>query len=94
MIELKSCDISCQNFQEPMEGKQEAAGDLHFVGKKDELIEAKRSCRTIEGRDVLIAYHQGVFYAVDAYCYREYVFINTHLKCLVPLRVGKKTIVL
>ncbi|XP_014890717.1 Rieske domain-containing protein [Poecilia latipinna] len=51
-----------------MEEKEEP-GRLHFVGKKDELIKAKRSFRTLEGRDVLIIYHQGVFYAMDCYCY-------------------------
>ncbi|XP_047438216.1 Rieske domain-containing protein [Mugil cephalus] len=52
-----------------MEEKEPPAGGHHFVGKKEELIEAKRSFRTIEGRDVLIIYHQGAFYALDSYCY-------------------------
>ncbi|XP_061584643.1 Rieske domain-containing protein isoform X2 [Cololabis saira] len=56
-------------FTEPMEGKQQSSGDLHFVGRRDELIEAKRSCRTIDDRDILIVYHQGAFYAMDSYCY-------------------------
>lgn len=50
---------------------EEPSGGLHFVGMKDELIKAKRSLRTLEGRDVLIIYNQGVFYAIDCYCYRE-----------------------
>ncbi|KAM9859480.1 Rieske domain-containing protein isoform 1-T2 [Aulostomus maculatus] len=41
----------------------------HFVGKKEELIKAKRTFRTLEGRDVLIIYHQGGFHAMDSYCY-------------------------
>ncbi|XP_061788686.1 Rieske domain-containing protein [Nerophis lumbriciformis] len=45
------------------------AGEQHLVGKKEELIEAKRTFRTLEGRDVLIIYHQGGFYALDSYCY-------------------------
>lgn len=48
---------------------EEQSGGLHFVGMKDELIKAKRSLRTLEGRDILIIYHQGVFYAIDCYCY-------------------------
>ncbi|XP_041672759.1 Rieske domain-containing protein [Cheilinus undulatus] len=52
-----------------MEEKEQPAGGLYFVGKKDELIQAKRSFRTLEGRDILIIYHQGVFYAMDSYCY-------------------------
>lgn len=54
-----------------MEEKEQSIGGPHFVGKKDELIEAKRSFKTLEGRDILIIYHQGVFYAMDSYCYRE-----------------------
>ncbi|KAM4589026.1 Rieske domain-containing protein [Odontesthes bonariensis] len=50
---------------------------LHFVGKKDELIEAKRSFRTLEGRDILIIYHQGTFYAVDSYCYHAGGMLQT-----------------
>ncbi|XP_037534511.1 Rieske domain-containing protein [Nematolebias whitei] len=52
-----------------MEEKEQSTEGLQFVGKKDELIAAKRSLRTIEGRDVLIIHHQGVFYALDCYCY-------------------------
>lgn len=47
------------------------------MGKKDELIEAKRSFRTLEGRDILIIHHQGVFYALDSYCYREYTTLSS-----------------
>ncbi|XP_070701922.1 Rieske domain-containing protein [Pempheris klunzingeri] len=52
-----------------MQEKEQPTGGPHFVGKKDELIEAKRSFRTLEGRDLLIVHHQGVFYAMDSYCY-------------------------
>ncbi|XP_074524170.1 Rieske domain-containing protein [Halichoeres trimaculatus] len=52
-----------------MEEKEQPTGGPHFVGKKDELIQAKRSFRTIEGRDILIIHHLGVFYALDSYCY-------------------------
>ncbi|XP_026163684.1 Rieske domain-containing protein isoform X2 [Mastacembelus armatus] len=52
-----------------MEEKEQPKGGPHFVGKKDELIEVKQSFITLEGRDILVIYHQGVFYALDAYCY-------------------------
>ncbi|XP_029907943.1 Rieske domain-containing protein [Myripristis murdjan] len=52
-----------------MEVKDETKGGPHFVGKKDELIAAKRSFRTLDGRDILIVYHEGVLYAMDMYCY-------------------------
>ncbi|XP_070759409.1 Rieske domain-containing protein [Enoplosus armatus] len=54
-----------------MEEKGQPTGGPHFVGKKDELIEAKRSFRTLEGRDILIIHHQGLFYAMDSYCYHS-----------------------
>jgi len=55
-----------------MAEEKQPIGGLHFVGRKDELTEAKRSCRTLAGRDVLIIFHQGGFYAIDSYCYREF----------------------
>ncbi|XP_056461841.1 Rieske domain-containing protein isoform X2 [Gadus chalcogrammus] len=54
-----------------MEGKKDARGEAHFVGMREELIEAKRSLRTLEGRDVLVIYHLETFYAMDSYCYHE-----------------------
>ncbi|XP_046882417.1 Rieske domain-containing protein [Hypomesus transpacificus] len=51
-------------MKEPMEG-------LHFVGKKDDLIKSKRSFRTLEGRDILLVYHQGILYALDYHCYHS-----------------------
>ncbi|XP_029943978.1 Rieske domain-containing protein-like [Salarias fasciatus] len=52
-----------------MDGEEQATEGLHFVGKKDQLIEEKRSFRTLEGRDILIIHQQGAFYALDSYCY-------------------------
>ncbi|XP_029989381.1 Rieske domain-containing protein [Sphaeramia orbicularis] len=52
-----------------MEETEQPAGGRYFVGRKDELIEAKRSFRTLEDRDIVIIYHQGVFHAIDSYCY-------------------------
>ncbi|XP_075992994.1 Rieske domain-containing protein [Genypterus blacodes] len=54
-----------------MEGKQEPKDGPHFVGKKAELIEAERSFRTVEGRDVLIIYRDGTFHALDSWCYHS-----------------------
>uniref|UniRef100_A0A8C7PE88 Soluble Rieske-type ferredoxin domain-containing protein n=1 Tax=Oncorhynchus mykiss TaxID=8022 RepID=A0A8C7PE88_ONCMY len=50
---------------------QEPATGSHFVGKKEDLIKAKRSFRTVEGRDILVLYHQETFYALDFHCYRR-----------------------
>lgn len=63
-----------------MGDQEQPTGGTHFVGKKDELIDAKRSLRTLEGRDILIIFSQGTLYAMDAYCYREYGFSSSQLK--------------
>ncbi|XP_067231236.1 Rieske domain-containing protein [Chanodichthys erythropterus] len=42
---------------------------LYFIGKKEDLIQAKRTTVTLDGRDVLIIYHQRTFYAMDLQCY-------------------------
>lgn len=70
------------------------SGESHFVGKKDELIKAKRSFRTLEGRDILIIYHEGVLYAMDSYCYREYGSYCAKLKTAAGYEGGKVCVTL
>lgn len=60
--------MSCLSSQH-LAMEEQPTGGPYFVGKKDELIEAKRSFRTIEDRDILIIHHQRGFYAMDSYCY-------------------------
>ncbi|KAL0977786.1 hypothetical protein UPYG_G00161170 [Umbra pygmaea] len=55
-------------MEEHAEYKEAAAGP-HFVGRKEDLIKDKRSFRTVEGRDILVLHHQGIFYALDFHCY-------------------------
>ncbi|KAG1943570.1 Rieske domain-containing protein-like [Pimephales promelas] len=42
---------------------------LYFIGKKDHLIQAKRMTVTLDGREILIIYHQRTFHAMDLQCY-------------------------
>ncbi|KAM8867324.1 Rieske domain-containing protein [Synchiropus picturatus] len=42
---------------------------LYFVGKREDVMEARRVFKTVNDRDVLIIYHEGEFYAMDSYCY-------------------------
>ena len=65
------CCLFFGELSRAMEGKKDARGEAHFVGMREELIEAKRSVRTLAGRDVLVIYHLETFYAMDSYCYRE-----------------------
>ncbi|XP_060747772.1 Rieske domain-containing protein [Tachysurus vachellii] len=45
------------------------SGKSCLVGKKENLIEAKRTSVTVGDRVVVVIYHQGVFYAMDQHCY-------------------------
>ncbi|KAK3555663.1 hypothetical protein QTP86_025744 [Hemibagrus guttatus] len=45
------------------------AGKSCLVGKKEDLIKAKRTSVSIADRVVVVVYHQGVFYTMDQYCY-------------------------
>ncbi|KAL6469848.1 hypothetical protein MHYP_G00209670 [Metynnis hypsauchen] len=40
-----------------------------LVGKKTDLVEAKRINITVGERDLIIIHHQGTFYAMDQHCY-------------------------
>ncbi|XP_016307107.1 Rieske domain-containing protein [Sinocyclocheilus anshuiensis] len=42
---------------------------MYFIGKKEDLVQAKRMNVTLDGRDILIIYHQRTFYALDLQCY-------------------------
>uniref|UniRef100_A0A4W4G422 Rieske domain-containing protein n=1 Tax=Electrophorus electricus TaxID=8005 RepID=A0A4W4G422_ELEEL len=49
--------------------KMEESVKRFFVGKEKDLIQAKRKNITVGDRDLLIIYHQGMFYAMDQHCY-------------------------
>ncbi|XP_051960737.1 Rieske domain-containing protein [Xyrauchen texanus] len=42
---------------------------MYYIGKKEDLIQAKRTSVTLGGRDVLIIYHQRTLFAMDMQCY-------------------------
>lgn len=49
-----------------------ASKPFHFIGKKEDIIQAGRVVKSVGDRDVLVLYHQGDFYAIDVRCYREF----------------------
>ncbi|KAJ8338742.1 hypothetical protein SKAU_G00355280 [Synaphobranchus kaupii] len=53
----------------PMEENSDEAPASYFIGKKKDIIKAKRVSKFMNGRDVLVLYHEGKFYAMDAHCY-------------------------
>lgn len=71
-------------FFSSMEGTEEPSGGSYFVGKREELIAAKRSCRKIDDRDILVIHHQDAFYAIDSYCYREFSTLRNSDKPTFP----------
>ncbi|XP_057213297.1 fibrous sheath CABYR-binding protein isoform X2 [Triplophysa rosa] len=46
-----------------------ASKPFHFIGKKENIIQAGRVVKSVGDRDVLVLYHQGDFYAIDVRCY-------------------------
>ncbi|TRY95110.1 hypothetical protein DNTS_003838, partial [Danionella cerebrum] len=53
----------------PLYMDKQKPSPMYFIGKKEELIEAKRTTVTLEGRDILIIYNQRTFHAMDLQCY-------------------------
>ncbi|KAI1904649.1 hypothetical protein AGOR_G00007860 [Albula goreensis] len=47
----------------------EESPEQYFIGKKEDVIQAKRVSKFVNGRDILVIYHEGKFYAMDAHCY-------------------------
>ena len=60
-----------------MSDDQECGDTLSvFVGSKQELVEkAKKRC-DVNGRDIVIFYHNRNFYAMDQRCYRKLITVN------------------
>ncbi|KAL4623184.1 Rieske domain-containing protein-like [Arapaima gigas] len=53
------------------EGTDSASPPSYFVGKKEDIIRAKKITKFINGRDVLVLYYNGVFHAMDMRCYHS-----------------------
>ncbi|XP_020324701.1 Rieske domain-containing protein [Oncorhynchus kisutch] len=41
----------------------------HFIGRKEDVVQAKRVTKLVGGRDVLVLCHQGKLHAMDMRCY-------------------------
>ncbi|KAL2099588.1 hypothetical protein ACEWY4_003982 [Coilia grayii] len=52
-----------------MSAGESASTQRHFVGKRKDLVRAKRAVRTVDGREIIIIYHLDTFYALDLHCY-------------------------
>uniref|UniRef100_A0A8C3KYQ7 Rieske domain-containing protein n=1 Tax=Chrysolophus pictus TaxID=9089 RepID=A0A8C3KYQ7_CHRPC len=45
--------------------------DLVLVGKEDDIKKSQRITAKVNGREVVVFYHEGRFYALDSRCYHE-----------------------
>lgn len=48
----------------------ELAG-LILIGKEDDIKKSRRVTAKVNGREVLVFYHERKFYAMDSRCYRK-----------------------
>ena len=42
-----------------------------FVGIKQDFVEKQKVKYTVNGRDIVVFYHNQQFYAMDQHCYRK-----------------------
>lgn len=47
------------------------ADSAFCVGSENDLKQLKRLTAVIDGREIPIFYHSGIFYAMDLRCYRK-----------------------
>ena len=70
MANLKVLYVKC--VRSIMSTKEnDVCAQTHFVGKREDLVQAKRVVRTVDGREIIIIYHSDTFFALDLHCYRE-----------------------
>ncbi|XP_050842784.1 Rieske domain-containing protein isoform X3 [Serinus canaria] len=44
---------------------------LVFIGKEDDIKKSQRITAKIDGREIVVFYHEGKFHALDSRCYHE-----------------------
>ncbi|XP_071586880.1 Rieske domain-containing protein [Heliangelus exortis] len=53
-------------------GTVEAGPDgLVFIGKEDDIKRSQRATARVNGREIVVFYHEGKFHALDSRCYHE-----------------------
>lgn len=49
---------------------------LTLIGKEDDIKKSRRVTAKVNGREVVVFYHEGKFHAMDSRCYRK-IFAHT-----------------
>lgn len=44
---------------------------LILIGKEDDIKKSQRVTAKVDGREVVVFYHEGKFHAMDSRCYRK-----------------------
>lgn len=44
---------------------------LIFIGKEEDIKKSQRITPKINGREIVVFYHEGKFHALDSRCYRK-----------------------
>lgn len=64
----------------PSKGTVEPEPDgLVLVGKEDDIKKSQRITAKVNGREVVVFYHEGRFYALDSRCYRKIFAYTTSM---------------
>ncbi|NWZ04072.1 RFESD protein, partial [Agelaius phoeniceus] len=52
-------------------GAEVQSDGLIFIGKEDDIKKSQRITAKIDGREIVVFYHEGKFHALDSRCYRK-----------------------
>ncbi|NXU12061.1 RFESD protein, partial [Pardalotus punctatus] len=52
-------------------GAETEPDGLVFIGKKEDIMKSQRITPKIDGREIVVFYHEGKFHALDSRCYRK-----------------------
>lgn len=53
------------------EGAEIEPDGLIFIGKEEDIKKSQRTTAKINGREIVVFYHEGKFHALDSRCYRK-----------------------
>lgn len=52
-------------------GAETEPDGLIFIGKEEDIKKSQRITAKIDGREIVVFYHEGKFHALDSRCYRK-----------------------
>lgn len=52
-------------------GAETEPDGLVFIGKEEDIKKSQRITAKVDGREIVVFYHEGKFHALDSRCYRK-----------------------